>query len=633
VALFERKNTSQPLVKSSVPNTIVRTSNVAKELMSTASNHKVSVKSLDFRLLDVQTFIRTLSDGDEWIEVGGQEIADIEESMYLSPKFEIKQIYEIEIFTLIQTDAQDSLELSIAGNATLTNIYLTIKEGSHASYGENFELDFFELIKKKKLRANLMIGIFDSMMRTNLLDVIAKVRVHGEYTFEDQERYVIASGYEPIATVDDKLILHYDKKKHQAIDEEGRVNYAKRGYIVSVVEKELLIEYIKPLKGTIGRNVRGEILLPKEPMVRSEPTFTCTDNISRNDLEKTVEFRAKTGGYVTFEGGVYDIKSEMDVSEISFRSTGSIDTDLGADVSINVKEKDALKDAIGMGMVVTVHTINVEGSVGQDAKITAQKANIEGQVHSSAVVSADELTINVLKGKAYGRDVHVSRLEQGEIEGDKVFIGQAVGGKIRAREVVIELLGSHVKITASKSIEIKKLVGGENVLTIDPLLNESKDMLGDDEQKMEEAKKELQETQKELAYYENTIKDNLEAYEGIKKKLLHYKQNGIKPPTAFVEKYQQFQYFKKKLEELRDQLQIKSDISTQLGTKRASLQGDIFEARIINHDRWRNYNEVIFKLIDPPVDVTYFPKDGSDEDTLGLYEDEDGEFTIRVISK
>ena len=633
MALFERKNTSQPLVKSSVPNTIVRTSNVAKELMSTASNHKVSVKSLDFRLLDVQTFIRTLSDGDEWIEVGGQEIADIEESMYLSPKFEIKQIYEIEIFTLIQTDAQDSLELSIAGNATLTNIYLTIKEGSHASYEENFELDFFELIKKKKLRANLMIGIFDSMMRTNLLDVIAKVRVHGEYTFEDQERYVIASGYEPIATVDDKLILHYDKKKHQAIDEEGRVNYAKRGYIVSVVEKELLIEYIKPLKGTIGRNVRGEILLPKEPMVRSEPTFTCTDNISRNDLEKTVEFRAKTGGYVTFEGGVYDIKSEMDVSEISFRSTGSIDTDLGADVSINVKEKDALKDAIGMGMVVTVHTINVEGSVGQDAKITAQKANIEGQVHSSAVVSADELTINVLKGKAYGRDVHVSRLEQGEIEGDKVFIGQAVGGKIRAREVVIELLGSHVKITASKSIEIKKLVGGENVLTIDPLLNESKDMLGDDEQKMEEAKKELQETQKELAYYENTIKDNLEAYEGIKKKLLHYKQNGIKPPTAFVEKYQQFQYFKKKLEELREQLQIKSDISTQLGTKRASLQGDIFEARIINHDRWRNYNEVIFKLIDPPVDVTYFPKDGSDEDTLGLYEDEDGEFTIRVISK
>ncbi len=33
---------------------------------------------------------------------------------------------------------------------------------------------------------------------------------------------------------------------------QGRVNYAKRGYIVSVVENDLLIEYIKPIKGTIG---------------------------------------------------------------------------------------------------------------------------------------------------------------------------------------------------------------------------------------------------------------------------------------------------------------------------------------------------------------------------------------------
>jgi uncharacterized protein (DUF342 family) len=632
VALFERKNISQPLVNTSVPNVVVRTSNVAKELMSTAANHKVSVKTLDFRLLDTQTFIRTLSDGDEWIEVGGQEIADIEESMYLNPKFEIKQIYEIEIFTSTAFDPLETLELSIAGNTTLTTIYLTIKEGSHASYSASFEADFFELIKKKKLRANLMIGIFDSMMRSNLLDLIAKIRVYGEYTFEESQRCVVALGYEPIVTVDDKLILHYDKK-HQAMDEEGRVNYAKRGYIVSVVENDLLIEYIKPLKGTMGRNVRGEILLPKEPAIRNEPTFTFTDNIVRNELEKTIEFRAKTGGYVTLEGGVYDIKSEMDVSEISFRSTGSIDTDLGADVSINVKEKDALKDAIGMGMVVTVHTINVEGSVGQDAKITAQKATIEGQVHSSATVSADELSVNVLKGKAFGREIHVSRLEQGEIEGEKVFVGQAVGGKIRAREVVIELLGSHVKITASKSIEIKKLVGGENVLTIDPLLNETQKELGDDEEKIQEAQKELQETQKELSFYEDTIKDNLVAYEGIKKKLLHYKQNGIKPPMAFVEKYQQFQHFKKKLDELREQFRIKSDISAQLGVKRTSLQDDIFDARIINHDRWRNYNEVIFKLIDPPMDITYFPVDGSDENMLGLHEDEDGEFTIRVVSK
>ena len=632
MSLFANKSKNDTPSEPGIASIVVRTSNVAKELISTAANHQVSIKSLDFKLLNTQTFTRLLTNDDEWVEVNAHEINDISEEMYLNPKFEIKQIYEIEIFMLTHINPLDSLDLSIAGNSTLCKIFLTIKAGSHAVYDENFEASFYELIKKKKLRANIMIGIFDSMMHQNLLDIVAKIRVHGTYSFDEQARYIVAEGYEPIATHDDKLILHYDKK-YKEMDESGRMDYAKRGYIVSVVENDLLIEYIKPMKGTIGRNTRGELILPKEPMTRNEPTFTWSENIKRDELEKSVEFRARVGGYVTFESGMYDIKTEMEVTEISFRSTGNIDTDLDADVSINVKEKDSLKDAIGMGMVVTVSVINIEGNVGQDAKVTAKKATIEGQVHSSATVIADELFINILKGKAFGKEIHISRLEHGEVEGDKVFITQAVGGKIRAKEVVIELLGSHVKITASKSIEIKKLIGGENVLTIDPLLNESRETLSDETVKISEVKKLLKTTEKELVEYENTMQENASAYEDIKEKLLYYKRNSIKAPLAFVEKYQQFQRFKQKLQDLRFEYKTQLDSLALLSTHHTSLQNEIFEARIINHDRWRNYNEVIFKLIDPPIDITYFPADNSDESVLGLHEDEDGEFTIRVVGK
>ncbi|MDD4854969.1 MAG: FapA family protein [Sulfuricurvum sp.] len=631
MALFAKKTeSSNP--SSGIPSMVVRTGNVAKELMSVAANHKVSIKTLDFRLLETQTFIRLLTDGDDWIEVSSQEIEDITEQMYLNPKFELKQIYEIEIFTIRESGKLDSLDISIAGNGTLCKIYLTIKAGSYIIYDEEFESAFFELIRKKKLRANLLIGLFDSMMLTNLSDLIAKVRIDGTYHFETQERYVVAEGFEPILTVDDKLLLHYDKK-HQDMDEAGRVNYAKRGYIVSVVENDLLIEYIKPIKGTIGRNVRGELIIPKEPIVRNEPTFTISEKIRRDELDKTIEFRACVGGYVTFEGGMYDIKTEMDVSEISFRSTGSIDTELDADVSINVKEKDSLKDAIGTGMAVTVNIINIEGSVGAEAKITAHKATIQGQVHSSAIVSADELSINIHKGKAYGKEIHITRLEHGEVEGDRVFITQAVGGKVRAKEIFIELLGSHTKLTASKSIEIKKLQGGENVLTIDPLLNESSDMLEGEAIKMKEAKKALQIVEKELLEYEQTMKVNMSAYEDIKQKLVHYKRNNIKIPSAYVEKFQQFQQFRRKLDALRDEFNEKQSYLSLISSHYTSLQNEIFEARIINHDRWRNYNEVIFKLIDPRVDVTYFPSENSDENVLGLHLDEDGEFSIKVLSK
>lgn len=632
MALFENKSNSDVASDQTIPSIVLRTSNVAKELLGVASNHKVSIKTLDFRLLEVQTFMRTLTNGDDWIEVHAQEISDITEEMYLNPKFELKQIYEIEIFTITQSSSLDSFEISIAGNGTLCKIYLTVKEGNKVTYDEGFENALFELIKKKKLRANLLIGIFDEIMYTNLRELISKIRVHATYLFETQERYLIAEGIEPVLTIDDKLILHYDKK-YKEMDEAGRVNYAKRGYIVSVVENDLLIEYIKPIKGTIGRNVRGELISPKEPIVRNEPTFTIGDKIRRDELENSIEFRASTGGYVTFEGGMYDIKTEMDVSEISFRTTGSIDTELDADVSINVKEKDTLKDAIGTGMAVTVNVIHIEGNVGADAKITAHKATIQGQVHSSATVTADDLSINVHKGKAYGKEIHITRLEHGEVEGDRVFITQAVGGKVSAREIVIELLGSHTKLTASKSIEIKTLQGGENVLTIDPLLNESRDILDNEAAKINAAKKELKSVERELLEYENTMKENTNAYEDIKQKLLHYKRNNIKAPAAYTEKYQQLQIFRQKLESLRKEFTDKESYLALLSGHRASLQNGIFEARVINHDRWRNYNEVVFKLIDPPIDVTLTPSDTNDVNVLGLHEDENGEFSIKAVGR
>ena len=202
-----------------------------------------------------------------------------------------------------------------------------------------------------------------------------------------------------------------------------------------------------------------------------------------------------------------------------------------------------------------------------------------------------------------------------------------------SKEIFIELLGSHTKLTASKKIEIKKLQGGENVLTIDPLLNESSDILEGETTKMKEAKKALHIIEKDLLEYEQTMKENMKAYEDIKQKLVHYKRNNIKIPSAYVEKYQQFQLFRRKLDALRSEFDERQSNFSLINSRYISLQNEIFEARIINHDRWRNYNEIVFKLIDPRIDVSYFPSENSDENILGLHIDEDGEFSIKVLSK
>lgn len=632
MGLFKKEVKDDVSVRQIKP-IVMRTTNVARELLQVASNFKVPVHSLDFDLMNTQTFCKMSDSGsDDWIELSADEIKDIKEEQMLNPKFELKQVHEIEIFSIMKKHPLDSLDMSIAGNSTLCKIYLMIKAGSTANYYDEFQKDLIHIINKKMLRANLMIGLFDSVMISNLSELLAKIRIQETLHFDTQERYVIAQGYEPVETVNDKLILHYETKR-QNMDEHGRIDYSNRGYLISAVKDELLIEYIKPRKGENGRNCRGEFILPKEPIVKHEPTFGIGEKIVVIDTPKSIEYRAGAGGYVTFEGGVYDIKTEVEVTEISFKTTGSIETQLDADVSINVKEKDVLKDAIGMGMEVTVNVINIDGNIGPNAKVTAKKAVIEGQVHQSAIISADELTINIHKGTAYGKQVHITRLEHGIVEADKVSVSQATGGKIRAKEIMIEMLGSHVKMTASQRIEIQKFQGGENQFIIDPLLGESAETLQERSQQMAQVKQAIKEIQKELSGYEQTWRENAPAMEDLKKKLAHYKANGIKMPSTFVQKYQQNIQFKEKIESLRKELKTKEDQYAFLSEKHTALQNEIFEARIINHDRWRNHNEIVFKLIDPPIEIFYVPVHNSEEKILGLFEDEEGEFSIKVLAK
>lgn len=630
MALFSKEGGEQPSDTQLKP-IIVRTSNVAKELLQTAANAQCPVQTLDFNLLETQTFSRKdAKEHEGWNEMSDDEVRDIAEELFLDPGFELKQVHEIEIFQSVEKGPLDSIDMTIGGNPTLCKVYLTIKPGSVARYYDGFRQDFLQAVRKKMLRAHLMINVFDSMMAENLKELIARIRVQGTYTFEKPERYLIAQAYEPVPTVNDALVLHYEaKRKNQ--DEHGRIDYAKRGYVISAVADELLIEYVKPKIGENGRNCRGEFLTPPEPTVKNEPTFTVGEHIAVVDTPNSIEYRAKTGGYVTFEGGMYDIKTEVEVTEISFKTTGSINTELDADVSISVKEKDSLKDAIGQGMEVTVNVIHIDGSVGANAKVTANKADVEGQVHQSALIRAEELNINIHKGTAYGKTVHITRLEHGTVEADEVFITQAIGGKIKAKEITIEMLGSHVKMTASRKIEVKKLVGGENQFVIDPLINESVENLSERYEKMEQAKRTIQEVKKELAEYEQIWQENAASMEDLKRKLAHYRSNGVKLPTAFVQKYQQFVHLKEKIDALREELKTKEDQYDWLAQKHIALQSEIFDARIINHDGWHNHNEIIFKLINPQMNVNYVPHDEDDENILGLYQDADGEFSIKVM--
>ena len=614
---------------------VIKTDNVSKELMNIASSNKVDLAALDFNILEMQTLVckKSSSSNELFNEITLAELKELRNSdLLLNPDFEIKQSCEIEVFTKKLRPAYDELLFSIGVNATMCKVFLTLKQGSRVPFVETFSEDFLELVNKKKIRANILVGLFDEMMDDVVSQLNARMTIDGGLKFDKNEIHIVAQGIEPEPTVDDAIILHFnEKKEHENID---KIDYSKRNYVISVVKDELLIEYIKPKKGSSGRNCRGEFLAAREPVTLNEPTFKVSDKIAIIDTPQSIQYKAIDNGYIVFENDTYDIRDELDLNEISFKSTGSIETKFEADVSLKVTENDVFKDAVGMGMDVEVSEIEIDGNVGPNAKVFAKKAVINGQTHKTSSVNADELSINVHKGEAHGTKVHITRLEQGSVVANSVEISQAIGGNIRAKEVSIDLLGSHVNITASQTIEIKKMQGSENRFIIDPLAVELVDEdMSEKEQELVLIDERLKVLTREIEKYKRVLQTNESSFLEVKKKLIHYKKNNITMPDAFMQSFKQYKKLQQYLVELKNEENDKKENREKINIAIHTIQNNIYSARVINRDRWIGYNEIRFKLIDPAMDVVYSPREGSLDKIFALVKTEDDEYIIKAVKE
>ena len=636
MALFGSNEKSEPVSKKIRP-TVVRTQNVAKELVKLASSYNTKVEQIDFNILDVQTYIRVNENGHEaeWEEIVANELYELDaETQFLNPDFQIKQVYEVEFIPYDENNLYKDFNVAVGANATKCKVYLSIKQGSKVEYTQNFNRDLAAIVNKKKIRAGILINIFDEMLSDAISKISAHVRVEEKAEYQKSETILIAESYEPTPTIDDALILHYDKEEEIEVDALQRVDYASRGFIKSVNKDDLLIEYIKPKEGKPGRNCRGEYMAPKEPEVKNEPAFTIDETIRVEDDEESTKYYANVNGYVSLDGTAYTIKKDMDVDKIDFKSTGSITAGLDSDVSISVKEANPEKDAIGSGMEVEVTEIHVEGNVGSNASIKAIKAVIDGQTHKDSMVRAENLRINVNKGAAFGKHIQITRLEQGTVDGDEVDIAQALGGNIRGKEINIEICASHVRATASRLIEIKKMHGSENIFTIDPLVKkQAKSGLQKNEEEIKELEIDIRDLKKEIEKQEKLIKNNTAAFNDVKRRLMHYKKNGIKMPDSFIKQFRQFQVMQDNLVNNQKEFAVKEDKLALLNANTVSFQENILDARIINRETWVGHNEIRFKLVNPPIELSYVPKDGSKDHVFGLVEIDEGEFEIQVLDE
>ncbi len=612
MAFFNKSKENNPIDENSIQQTefqniIVDTENINQELKNISSTKNIPLNELDFNLISVKTVFKAHKD-DEWMEVNKNNIEQFkDEDFLLNEELLIKQQYKIEIF-IKENEDKLIFDIGLGTNKYLTKIIATVKKNYDVKYSSNLKQFIINEINKRIAKQSILLSMFPSEMDKEVEKIVSKIRVNG--FLDEDSNFIVCHCIDPIEPIDDKLIFHY-KKNLNVKDKHGKIDYSKRGYVQAVQAGDIIIEYIKAKNGKNGRNCKGDFLKVREAKEKYSIDFNISENIERKEDENRIIFVAKKDGFVNKEGDKYDISDNMELEEISFKTTGSIEADLNTNTKINIKENDFLKDAIGPGMNVESTEIKVEGNIGSGAIVKAKKAEIGGQTHKSSKIFADELKISVHRGYAEGKNIDIKRIEGGKVNGKNVKVDQMIGGEITAEKIFIKQLVSNTTLIASELIEISELKGENNKFIIDPSkILGCHDKIIELEQQMKKNDANIKTTMDMIKNKKLLIEKNKEPAIMVKQKIIELKKEGKEPPIALIKKIKDYHSLVNLYNSLLEKLKNEKNERKALKEKIENIQSAVLNAKIINHSIWTEYNEIKFVLLSPKIEITYTTKKG-----------------------
>ncbi len=589
---------------------VVTTTDLLTTIQTIAKEHRISPKMFDFKILSYKTFRKKEEISEEITTPAQEDLVD--------PYVTFEQELRVEIF-LKDDSSPFPIPMALSANSDFTTIRAVVKPQGNLSYFEGLESEIIAEIERKKVKAGILIGIQDEMMRKSIKKLVAIIRVNG--AIAKQTSFVVCEGIPFQEAISNKLIEHY-------IDEENK--HSNTMYVVS--KGELVLEIIKSQPGRNGRNCKGEILLSNQvELSESGIEIKVSDDFEIKEEADRILYYAKTAGHIS--RGVdnsFEIKEELVVDSVSVKTTGDISGGEESEVSVTIREDDSVLDAVGPGVEIDTFEINIAGSVANNAKIKAQKAQIKGQTHQSSYVEANSLQIHLHKGRAEGDIVEINILEGGVVYGDSVKVKQFNGGEIHAQRVYIGEVTSNAKVYASHHIEIDKITGNGNLFVVDASVQrnfqEKYDALN---KKLSDVNYKLKKLPKLLKNKKHKIKSESESIAEIQKVLAEIKKYGKKPLAAMTMKLKEHQ---NRIKEFNSLLQELKDAKLQEETLReelAELNTSVLKAKVIHKSPWKEFNEVKFKLIEPPIEVSFLPKEGEMTRELGLSSTEEGEYNIK----
>lgn len=610
--------------------TEVETANPYGEILNLAKHFGVDSKFIDFDIIEIKTECKVAGESQPR-QIPAEKLNIFDDDNFFVEKVEsIKQNYLVKFYDTRQVKPTPLPDVAINANKNLTKILATVSQNADTVYFKEFDKKLINFIYKKLIKVGILVGIRNKTMLEEVAKIYSVLRVK-EFIDKDYS-FVVTAGVNVNPSADDALVFHY-KNKNKSTDENDKIDYSNRGYLLGVTENELIFEYVKLREGANGRDVRGKLLPTQKAKATIAKMPEHTENIYSKEDEEGIKFFSKKSGYVQEEKGVFDIKDELDVNEISFKTTGSVDTGLDTNVTLNVKEKDLTKDAIGTGMTVEANEINIEGNVAANAVVKANKVVIGGQTHAKALIEAKDAKIAVHIGSFDGEYVEIDRLEGGKVKAKKVVIKSAIGGEIIAESVIIDTLVSNSNIIIADTLEIKKLKGVNNKILVDfSMIKNTGEQINERMAKIKAIREQIVKMPRTLESKRCVIEENKGPINVIKAKIEELKSTNNTPPVTFMKKLKEYQQLVHEYNALLKEFREKKAVIAELKSEIANIQDGIFNSKVINHSNWREFNEIKFRLVDPARDITYSTRENEIARviTIAKVETEDGDIDYVV---
>ena len=553
------------------------TFSIQKSLTNFSIDKKVNSKELDFELLAYETYVKK-PDDEKYILL--QNETALTKADFLNEKVLLKQKYKIKIIPL----KSNPININLSANKLKTKISATITKGSLFNSDQDIHRNLKDLIWRKKLKAGLFIDLFETFLDKQLDKLINLVPKDKPLTKDI--KMTVGLGFEPIMSTNTSIQKIYKEKQNSS-----------KSIITGVDKDELVFIYKKAKNGLNGRSCNAKYIKVKEPKESSKQP-NIDDSISMKEGAESIEYFANKDGYVLEKNNDFCISNNLTLDGADYKSTGSIQTGEDKDVSVHIiHSKSENEDAIGSGVNIDVQKLSVDGSVGSNVHISTQELNIDAQTHKNSKMEVENsANIKLHRGDLSAKDAEIEMLESGKVTAtNSIHIKRMLGGEASAPIVKVDELLSNCTIIASKLIEIKS-IGGENInLIIDPdSIKSYHEDVAKLVQDIKDTKLDMKENKEKFEADSKEHSSQIDRIKVFQKRINQANKDGKKPMRQDMLRIKEFKRVSKNLHEIQDGLKNNDEKLNQMEEELQKLYEIDLHAQIVCASSYDGHQNVTF---------------------------------------